>query len=162
SPYRVDARARAGATSAHARGTLLDPLRLRDFDLQLALSGKDLADLYPLLGIALPPTPPYALDGHFTRDIDGERTTWHYDGFSGTVGDSDLRGDASVTTGGARPFLRGNLVSKKLDFDDLAGFVGAAPDSGGGETTNPDLAAQAAKQRASARLLPDTPYNLEK
>jgi uncharacterized protein involved in outer membrane biogenesis len=162
SPYRIDAHARAGATRAHARGTLLDPLRFRDFDLQLALSGQDLADLYPLLGIALPPTPPYALDGHFTREIDGKRTTWHYDGFTGTVGDSDLGGDASVTTGGARPFLRGNLVSKKLDFDDLAGFVGAAPSSGGGETTNRELAAQAAQQRASAKLLPDTPYNLEK
>ncbi|WP_181168219.1 AsmA family protein [Cognatiluteimonas lumbrici] len=160
SPYRIDARARAGATAAHARGTLLDPLRFRDFDLQLALSGEDLADLYPLLGIALPPTPPYSLDGHFTRDIEGKRTTWHYDGFTGTVGDSDLRGDASVTTGGARPFLRANLASKKLDFDDLAGFVGAAPDSG--ETTNRELAAQAQQQRASPKLLPDTPYNLEK
>ena len=65
SPYRIDAR-------AHARGTLLDPLRLRDFDLQLALGGNNLADLYPLLGIALPDTPPYNHDGHFTR----EGNTW--------------------------------------------------------------------------------------
>ena len=36
-PYRIDARAQAGATRAHARGTLLDPLRMRDFDVQLAL-----------------------------------------------------------------------------------------------------------------------------
>ena len=147
SPYRIQAHAEAGATTADASGTLLDPLRLRDFDLQLALAGKDLADLYPLLGIALPPTPPYALDGHFTRELEGKHATWHYDDFTGKVGDSDLRGDASVTTGGARPFLRGNLASNKLDFDDLAGFVGAE---------------NKAKQRASARLLPDTPYNLEK
>jgi uncharacterized protein involved in outer membrane biogenesis len=162
SPYRIDAHAQAGATKAHARGTLLDPLRLRDFDLKLALSGKDLADLYPLIGIAMPPSPPYALDGRLTRDAKGDRTTWHYDGFSGTVGDSDLSGSASVTTGGARPYLRANLVSKKLDFDDLAGFVGAAPQAGGKESTNPELAAQAARQRASAKLLPDTPYQLDK
>jgi uncharacterized protein involved in outer membrane biogenesis len=162
SPYRIDAHAQAGATRAHARGTLLDPLRLRDFDLKLALSGKDLADLYPLIGIAMPPSPPYALDGRLTRDAKGDRTTWHYDGFSGTVGDSDLSGSASVTTGGARPYLRANLVSKKLDFDDLAGFVGAAPQAGGKESTNPELAAQAARQQASAKLLPDTPYQLDK
>lgn len=162
SPYRIDAHAQAGATKAHARGTLLDPLRLRDFDLALALSGKNLEDLYPLLGLALPPTPPYALDGRLTRDIDGKRTTWHYDRFSGKVGDSDLAGSASVTTGGARPYLRGDLVSRKLDFDDLAGFVGGAPDTGGGESTNPELAALAAQRAASPRLLPDTPYNLEK
>src|SRR5690606_8062702 len=69
SPYRIDAHAQAGPTRAHARGTLLDPLRLADFDLQLALSGQDLEDLYPLLGVALPPSPPYELDGRLTRDI---------------------------------------------------------------------------------------------
>ncbi|MDG6347735.1 AsmA family protein [Luteimonas sp. 8-5] len=162
SPYRIDAHAQAGATRAHARGTLLDPLRLTDFDLKLALSGKDLDDLYPLLGVALPPSPPYELDGRLTRDIEGKQTTWHYDDFTGRVGDSDLGGDASVTTGGARPYLRANLVSRKLDFDDLAGFVGGAPDTGDGESTNPELAALAAQREASGKLLPDTPYNLEK
>jgi uncharacterized protein involved in outer membrane biogenesis len=162
SPYRIDAHAQAGATKAHARGTLVDPLRMRDFDLKLALSGKNLEDLYPLLGLALPPTPPYSLDGRLTRDIDGKRTTWHYDRFDGEVGDSDLAGSASVTTGGARPYLRGDLLSRNLDFDDLAGFVGGAPDTGGGESTNPELAALAAQRAASPKLLPDTPYNLEK
>jgi uncharacterized protein involved in outer membrane biogenesis len=162
SPYRIDARAQAGATSAHARGTLLDPLRLRDFDLQLALRGKNLEDLYPLLGLALPPTPPYTLDGRLTRDIEGKRTTWHYDRFKGKVGDSDLGGSASVTTGGTRPYLRADLVSRQLDFDDLAGLVGGAPDAGGGESTNPELAALAARREASPRLLPDTPYDLGK
>ncbi|HVR81123.1 MAG TPA: AsmA family protein [Luteimonas sp.] len=161
-PYRIDAHAQAGATKAHARGTLLDPLRLRDFDLKLALSGKSLADLYPLLGIAIPPTPPYALDGRLTRDAKGDHITWHYDGFNGTVGDSDLSGSASVTNGGPRPYLRANLVSKRLDFDDLAGFVGAAPQAGGKESTNPELAAQAARQQARSKVLPDTPYELDK
>jgi uncharacterized protein involved in outer membrane biogenesis len=162
SPYRIDAHAQAGATRAHARGTLLDPLRLRDFDLKLALVGKNLEDLYPLIGVALPPTSPYSLDGRLTREIKGKLTTWHYDDFTGKVGDSDLAGDASVATGGARPYLRANLVSRQLDFDDLAGFIGGAPESGGGESTNPELAALAAQRAASPKLLPDTPYNLEK
>lgn len=162
SPYRIDAHARAGATRAHARGTLLDPLRLRDFDLKLALAGKDLADLYPLIGVAIPPTPPYSLDGRLTREVKGKLTTWHYDGFTGKVGDSDLAGDAGVTNGGPRPYLRASLVSKKLDFDDLAGFVGGAPDTGGGESTNPELATLAAQRAASPKLLPDTPYDLGK
>ena len=63
---------------------------------KLALSGKDMDDLYPLIGIATPQTPPYALDGRLTRDVKGDRTTWHYDDFKGVVGDSDLAGDASV------------------------------------------------------------------
>ncbi len=157
-PYRIDLRAAAGATRARARGHLVDPFRLRDFDLRMSLSGRNLDDLYPLLGIALPPTPPYALDGRLTRDGD----TWRYDGFTGKVGDSDLSGSASVTTGGARPFLRADLASKRLDFDDLAGFVGGAPDAGGGESSNPELQALAAKRAAGTKLLPDTPYELDK
>ena len=156
SPYR---RLRAAAAQrAHARGTVTDPVRMADFDLRMALSGRNLEDLYPLIGVALPPTAPYSLDGRFTRD----GTTWHYDDFTGKVGDSDLGGSASVTTGGERLMLRANLHSARLDFDDLAGFVGAAPQSGGGETSNPELKAQAAKQAASGRLLPDTPYALHK
>jgi uncharacterized protein involved in outer membrane biogenesis len=161
-PYRIDAHAQAGNTRAHARGTLLDPLQLRDFDLKLALSGANLGDLYPLLGIAVPDSPPYAFDGRFTRELKGALTIWHYDGFTGKVGDSDLSGTASLATGGKRPDLHAELVSQRLDFDDLAVFIGKAPQAQAGETTNPALAAEAAREQASGRVLPDTPYDLEK
>ena len=144
-PYRLDARASAGDTHAHARGTLVDPLRLTDFDLQLALSGADLEDLYPLLGLALPPTPAYALDGHFFRN----GNAWHYDDFEGKVGDSDLAGDANVDASGDRPYLRADLASNRLDLEDLGGFIGAPP-------------GEPAAVAARGRLLPDTPYDLEK
>src|SRR5690606_24049506 len=157
-PYLVDLHATAGATRAHARGTLVNPFRFRSFDLRMALSGKNLEDLYRLLGISLPPTPPYALDGRFIR----AGNTWRYEGFTGKVGDSDLSGTASVETGGERPFLRAELVSRRLDFDDLAGFVGGAPQAGGDESSNPELAALAAEREADPRLLPDTPYKLGK
>src|SRR5690606_6475220 len=80
----------------------------------------------------------------------------------GKAGDSDLGGTASVETGGERPFLRADLVSKRLDFDDLAGFIGGAPQAGGDESTNPELATLAAQRDADPKLLPDTPYQLEK
>lgn len=163
-PYRIDVRAAAGPTRAHARGTLLDPLRLRGFDLQLALAGQNMDDLFPLIGVALPPTPPYALDGRFTRRIDSPlRSTWKYDGFSGKVGDSDLAGSAHVSAGGnAKPYLKADLRSRRMDLDDLGGFIGLAPDAHGGESTNPELAAKAARQQASGRLLPDDPWKLDK
>lgn len=157
-PYRIDLRAAAGRTRAHARGTLLDPLRLRGFDLRMTLSGQNLDDLYPLIGVAMPPTPPYRFDGRLTHG----GNTWRYDGFTGKVGNSDLGGYAHVTTGRARPLLKADLRSRRLDFDDLAGFVGAGAKSGGGESTNPELQALAAKQAASPKVLPDTPYELDK
>ena len=157
-PYRIDLRAVAGPTRAHARGKLIDPFALQDFTLQLALSGQNLEDLYPLIGIATPPTPPYKLDGRLVRKGD----VWRYQDFKGVVGDSDLAGTANVTVGRARPLLEANLVSNRLDLDDLAGFLGAPPQTGGNESSNAELTALAAKLAAAPKLLPDTPYDLTK
>ncbi|WP_369943737.1 AsmA family protein [Xanthomonas medicagonis] len=157
-PFRVDLRGSAGSTRAHMRGTLTNPFQLRVFDLQLTLAGADMAHLYPLLGIAIPSTPPYQLDGRLKRN--GE--VWRYENFSGRAGDSDLAGDVQIDTAGQRPFLRADLRSRRLDFDDLAGFVGAPPRTGAGETANAEQKAQAAKLAADDKVLPSTPYNLGK
>lgn len=157
-PYRIDLRAVAGATRAHARGALMDPFALENFDLQLALAGADLEDLFPLLGIALPHTPRYDFDGRLIR----KAAIWQYDRFAGKVGDSDLAGSVTVDSSGERNDFRANLVSKLLDFDDLGGFVGAPPQDGPGETGSAVLEAEAASERAAGRILPDTPYELDK
>lgn len=157
-PYAVDLRATAGATRARARGAITQLLGLSEFDIQMTLSGKDLEDLYPLLGIAMPHTPAYELDGRLIRNDN----VWRYEGFEGTVGESDLGGTARITTGLERLLFEGELQSDLLDFDDLGGFVGAAPESDGDETGNAELEAAAAERAAEGRLLPDTPYNLAK
>jgi len=157
-PYRIDLDARAGATRASASGTLTNPFRFQTFDLQMRLSGQDLEDLYPLLGLALPPSPPYRLDGRLRRNGD----VWRYDGFKGRVGDSDLAGDVQVDVSGPRPMFTAQLLSRRLDFDDLAGFLGAPPSTGGDETANAQQKKKSARLAASPRLLPDTPYDLAK
>ncbi|SDQ54018.1 AsmA family protein [Pseudoxanthomonas sp. CF125] len=157
-PYRIDLRADAGPTRAHARGNLLNPFELRYFNLQFTLAGRDMEDLYPLIGIATPSTPPYKLDGRLIRKADH----WRYQDFTGVVGDSDLSGTANVTLGRKRPLLEADLISKRLDLDDLAGFLGAPPQAGGNETTNPELEAQALQLAADTRVLPDKPYDLGK
>ncbi|MFC4728483.1 AsmA family protein [Coralloluteibacterium thermophilus] len=156
--YRVDLRARAGATRAHVRGALQGQLRLDAFEADASLEGANLGDLYRLIGLALPETPPYTLEGRLARDGD----TWSYRGFRGTVGDSDLRGDVVVETGGDRLRMEAELASDLLDFDDLAGFVGAPPRTGEGETASEQQQRQAAERAASGRILPDTPYDLGK
>ncbi len=157
-PFRIHLDGRAGATHAVASGTLTNPFALRTFDLDFTLSGQDMEDLYPLVGLAIPSTPPYKLKGRLKRNND----VWRYENFTGTAGDSDLGGTAQIEVGRERPFLKADLVSKRLDFDDLAGFVGAPPKTGSGESANAEQKAEAAELKASAKVLPDTPYNLSK
>lgn len=157
-PFRIHLDGRAGGTHAIASGTLTNPFRLETFDLELMLSGQDMEDLYPLVGVAIPSTPPYRLKGRLKRN--GQ--IWRYENFNGIAGDSDLGGTAQIDVSGDRPFLKADLVSKRLDFDDLAGFVGAPPKTGAGESANAEQKAQAAALAARSTLLPDTPYDLGK
>ena len=157
-PYHLDLRARAGATRAHVAGQLTAPIQLSGIDVRFELSGATLAHLYPLLGLAFPDSPPYRFAGQL---VQGEQR-WDYRDFEGTMGDSDMRGDARLDTGGKRPKFTAELKSRKLDFDDLAGLVGAAPATGKGETASPAQRAERARERADGRLLPDKPYDLVK
>lgn len=157
-PYRFDLKAAAGATRAHVRGGLVNPLQLDDFQLRMALSGDDLQDLHPLTGVALPPSPPYTLDGDLSR----QATTWRYGGFRGRVGDSDLAGTASIDTGGERLYLRANLTSARLDLDDLAGFLGGTPTADAGAAGSPEPRRRDRAADTTGRVIPDTPYELGK
>lgn len=157
-PFPIDVEARAGATRAQAKGTLVDPLNLRGIDVDLKLQGADLAKLNDFIGLPLPATPPYRLDGHLRRD----GKTWRFANFNGRVGDSDLAGYVSVDLAKARPVIRADLTSKLLDFDDLAPFIGAPPKTGPGETKSAAQRREAARLAQRDELLPRKEYDLKK
>jgi uncharacterized protein involved in outer membrane biogenesis len=160
-PYGVDLRANAGPTHATAKGYLLEPFRLRGMKLEFGLRGPDMGLLFPLLGVAIPTTPPYHVKGQLSR----EGRTWIYTDFAGALGDSDISGDTRFTSAGGKrkvPFLEADVVSRRLDFDDLAGFVGAPPQTGGKETASAEQKKQAAALRAKSKVLPDEPFDLAK
>ena len=50
-PYPLDLDVTFGATKLKAKGTVMDPFQWTGADVELSLSGHDLADIYPLLGI---------------------------------------------------------------------------------------------------------------
>ncbi|MGQ0699308.1 MAG: AsmA family protein [Panacagrimonas sp.] len=156
SPYPIDGRFRIGKTRGTVNGTITGVQAFREARLQLAISGETLADLTRLTAVVLPDTPPYRIAGLLVHE--GDR--WVLDDFSGKVGDSDLAGDVTVSYVANRPNLVAKLVSKQLDLDDLAGFVGAAPQAGSGETASAEQQKEVVKENASARVLPDKPVNL--
>ncbi|MGE5475827.1 MAG: AsmA family protein [Bacteroidales bacterium] len=144
-PYPLRAEARIGGTTASAHGTIAEPLKMQGVEMEMALSGPDMADIFPIFAIPVPPTRPYALGGHLSR----QGNSWSLRDFRGRVGDSDLSGGVTVVAGGDRPLLRGNLESQRLALADLAGFIGGKP--GEPDTT-----------RAPDRVLPDQKLNLDK
>lgn len=157
-PFQVDLRASAGETRAHVSGATMAPLQLEDFDLQFALQGASLAALYPLVGIALPDSPPYRLQGRLGR----HGMVWSYRDFQGRIGDSDVSGSLAIDLGRKRPHLQAELTSERLDFDDLAGWIGAPPSTEEGETASPAQQRAAQEREQSPHVLPDHAYDLQK
>lgn len=140
--FRIALRIVAGDTRARVRGQLHSWIDLRAFDLALDMEGRDMADLFPLLGIAFPNTAPYELEGRLVRD----RDHWEYLDIEGHVGRSDIAGDATVDAGGERTMFSADLASESMHFGDLAGFIGMQPGAGA------DQAARAGRLLPSSEL----------
>lgn len=157
-PYPLDVRGRIGDTRIEARGTLADPLRLAGADIIAKLQGQDISDTASLLGFPAPATPPYSIGGHLRH----QEGTWSLADFTGRLGDSRVAGDVALDTRGRKPLLRGDLRSDYLDLDDLAGFIGAPPKTGPGETASPEQREQAQAQARRPEVLPAKPYNTER
>ncbi|HEX5305617.1 MAG TPA: AsmA family protein [Dyella sp.] len=148
-PFPLQARLQVGDTHIVLVGTLTDPLHLGALDLRLWFAGTSMAKLYPLLGLTLPDTRPYATAGRLRADLHpGSTSTFRYDDFRGHVGDSDLAGNLTVTTGGARPKLTGTLHATLLQFSDLAPLIGAN--------------GNAPKDQPGDKMLPVKPFRTER
>ncbi len=141
-PFPLQAQVKIADTSVELAGTLTDPLNLGALDLRLKLAGSSLANLYPLTGVTLPASPPYATDGHLTAKLhDAAGAQFRYEGFNGKIGDSDIHGDLAYVASQPRPKLSGALVSNQLLFADLAPLIGADSNAKqkarGGESKQP-------------------------
>lgn len=153
-PYPLDLSASYGGTEVTVKGTATDPFKLEAADIDLTLKGPDLSEIFPLLGVPAPPTPPYDLKGNLVRE--GE--TWRFTEMQGRIGDSDVRGQVVVDYGPKKPVLTARLVSDNLDFDDLAPLVGAPPDTD--ETASAEQKKVAAQLEQKDELFPDVPLKV--
>ncbi len=159
-PFPIDGKVTIGQTSAVLNGTITNLLKLTALDLRLELRGADMAELYPIVKLNLPKSPPYRVAGQLWR----EAGKWRFNDFSGTVGDSDLAGDfvAVDTTVAERVSIHADLRSKVLDFNDLAGFVGAEFATGPGQTASKQQKKAVEKATTEKRALPDEGFPPER
>lgn len=130
-PFPVQADFRSGNTRVAFAGTVSDPMKMGGVDLKLKFAGNSLGELYDLTGVLLPDTPPFETDGRLVAKIDAEKSSvYDYRGFNGRIGDSDIHGSLTYTTGKPRPKLEGDLESRQLRLADLGPLIGV--DSGKG------------------------------
>lgn len=141
-PFPLQAQVAIADTRIELAGTLTDPLNLGALDLRLKLAGSSLGNLYPLTGVTLPDTPPYATDGHLIAKLhEPGGAVFRYEAFNGKIGASDIHGNLAYVASQPRPKLSGALVSNQLLFADLAPLIGADSNAKqkarGGESKQP-------------------------
>lgn len=146
-----------GQTRVEMKGVFNDPFNFSGVNVNLKITGDNLADLFYLTAIPLPPTPPYSLNGQLTKNND----VWGYSDFTGKVGKSDLSGSLSYDVSRPRGFLKATLFSNVLDSADLGGFIGLPPALDADNTTTEQQQA-AAEKKESSKLIPDVPLNVER
>ena len=154
-PYPFHLDVKAGATHVAADGQLPKPFNLGEVRAEVTASGPNLADLYPLTGLAVPATPAYRLATHVERD--GAKFT--LSGINGRVGDSDLEGSMTLDKPGDRRMVTADFTSRKLVFSDLLAVIGGGPKA---KQAAGAKAAAAPSATPAGRLLPDAPLYKER
>jgi len=125
-PYTFSLHVTAADIDLESRVTVPKPFDLGLLDVNFQVSGKDLADVYYLTGLALPNTPAYRL----AAAVHVSGTTYRVDDLNGRLGSSDLAGKVLVQTSGSRPKLTATLTSHSLKLIDLAPTLGQPADDG--------------------------------
>jgi uncharacterized protein involved in outer membrane biogenesis len=135
------------------RGRADFPDKLRGF---IKIAGQDMSQLYPLLPAPVPWTPPTRSKATWfgSRSLEGH-------GLSGKVGRSDVSGVAEILTDTPRRKFVADIVSTRLDYRDLGGFVGL-PAGASAAARSPEQKAEAAKLARQERVFSDDRFELDR
>ena len=154
-PWPVELQLANGPTRMSLQGTVKDPVKLAGADLRLAVETPDMARLAPLTGVPMSPSPPFRATGR----LDYAQGRFRFTDVEGKVGNSDVAGAYTVSTG-ARTDFTADLHSKRVDLADLGGLIGGTPGRAGTPGQTPEQRREIARAAASPRLIPTTPINV--
>jgi uncharacterized protein involved in outer membrane biogenesis len=144
-PVRIEGR--AGASTLLFDGQAGALLGARKLGGKLQLRGPSLAQVGEPLGVTLPQTPPFALQGALRHDAG----LWHLRADRASIGSSRLSGDFDFDTRPKTPLLKGRLSGTRLALADLGPAIG---------TTGTGDPKAAAKKPPPGRVLPDRRFDL--
>ncbi|MBW8306144.1 MAG: AsmA family protein [Thiobacillus sp.] len=111
-PFPIDLAFETANAKASFRGTVTALTKFDAADLRFSIRGQDLSSLSSLARVNLPKTPPFSGSGRLKH----EGAVWAFHDLGAKVGANDAAGFLSITTGEPRPFVRADLVSRRLDL----------------------------------------------
>jgi uncharacterized protein involved in outer membrane biogenesis len=141
---------RGAATTADVSGTLPGATEIEGADLKVAVRGRNLADLFSVMGVAVPDTRSYRMRADMTK----AGREWRFTRLRGRFGESDLAGRFTIENKRPRLMITADLSTSVLDIVDAGPFIGYDPNR---------LEAQGAITRVAdtPRVLPDAPLRAE-
>ncbi len=168
-PYPFDLGIKAGDIEVVSRGRVLKPFNLGALDLEVTLSGKDLAEGFYLTQLALPNTAPFRIHAHIAR----QDTRMEVTDIAGTVGMSDVHGRLNIDASTKRPTVTGELASNQLRMADMAAPLGGRLRSsesldeqpgevGGGSKRRPPTGTGSETPDPSGALFPDARLQVDR
>jgi uncharacterized protein involved in outer membrane biogenesis len=123
--FPLEITAAAGPTRLKAKGTVTNLSEFGSIAAAFELEGRSLEDLYKLVGVVLPGTPPYKLRGQLNK----QGQSWAVSQINGVLGKSDLTGALTFNNTKPVPSLTGKVQSRLLDFEDLGPMIGLSSDN---------------------------------
>jgi len=147
---KLELHVRGASTIADITGTLPGATEIDGADLHVDVRGRNLADLFSILGVAVPDTRSYRMRSALTK----QGPEWRFTGVKGRFGQSDLAGKFTIINRQPRLMITATLSTSVLDIVDAGPFIGYNPDR---------LAAQGATTMVGGapRVLPDAPLRAE-
>jgi len=145
-PTPVSLELKAGRAVIHFKGTVTDVLQLSGMSGEFKVSGPSLAAVGDPLGVTLPTTGAFSINGKIVKD----GGFWRFIADKATVGSSHLTAALTYDTRPAVPLLQGRVSGSRLLLVDLAPSIGAQP------APSPD----AKPTVPGERVLPDKEFDL--
>ena len=149
----LDVKAALGGSTITAAGSLEDVTTLGDIDLDFSVKANGLQELENVVGLGLPELPPFSLAG----SVDREDSFIVLRRFDGNLGNTTLEGDVRLDYTTTPITVYANVISSLVDLDDLAGLVGATPDTATADDTQSN---SEQNEPEDGRLLPNGPIDL--
>ena len=156
---KFELHADAPRTHIDVAGTLPGATMFEGADLAVGARGRNIRDLFDLIGVAVPDTRAYHLRAHMVKRGEDYRFTR----LTGAYGNSDLAGRFRVNIPAdpdKRLFVSANLVSRHVDIIDIGPFIGYEPNKLATQGATAAATTQHAKD-AIPRILPDATLRID-